>query len=263
MIEMRNLTFAYGGGPVIFESFSLKIGRGEAWSVIGPSGCGKTTLLYLLAGLRRAKSGGIVIDGQPVLRPRPRTGLVLQDHGLLPWATVRQNARLGLTVWEFYGSDGTHAPADWHKDRDEADRRVDLWLEKLGIAALGGQYPSRLSRGQRQRTAIVRSLIMEPDLLLLDEPFSALDAPTREDLEKAIRSLHRQGQLTYVIVTHDIEVAVVMGEKILVLDRGPNTRAHILENSWAGLPRSRDRSHFYDQCSQLRHLLGEMACSTD
>ena len=211
MIEINDLTFTYGGHPQIFEGLSLKVNRGDSWSIIGPSGCGKTTFLYLLAGLRHPTSGTILIEGEPVSRPRPRTGLVLQDHGLLPWSTVAENARLGLNIWEFYGSDGKHAPLDKKIDNYEADQRVDYWLEKLGIDDLKDQYPSRLSRGQRQRTAIARTLVMEPNLLLLEEPFSALDAPSGEDLDRVFFNLHQELNITYIIVTHDIEVAVDHG----------------------------------------------------
>lgn len=258
MIEINDLTFAYSGQPPIFQGFGLHVRRGAALSVIGPSGCGKTTLLYLLTGLRRPQSGSIMIDQQPISRPRPRSGLVLQDHGLLPWQTVRENARLGLTLWGFYGADGRHAPADERLGTNEADRRVDRWLKKLGIESLRNQYPLQLSRGQRQRTAIARTLAMQPDLLLMDEPFSALDAPTREDLQKFIINLHRETDLTYVIVTHDIEVAVVMGQKILVLKKGCNQQARIVDNACAGFPDGRMQDGFLQQCADLRKLLGSL-----
>ena len=259
MIEIRDLTFTYGGHPHIFERLSLNVSRGDSWSVIGPSGCGKTTFLYLLAGLRHPTSGTILIEGRPVSRPRPRTGLVLQDHGLLPWSTVAENARLGLNIWEFYGSDGKHAPLDKKIDKDGADQRVNYWLKKLGIDDLKDQYPSRLSRGQRQRTAIARTLVMEPNLLLLDEPFSALDAPTREDLESVIINLHRELNITYIIVTHDIEVAVVMGKKILTLRSGYNQTPIILENDCAGVIGNRNQAAFHAKCEELRKLLGGLA----
>ena len=258
MIAVNDLTFAYTGHPPLFEDFSLQVDRGTALSIIGPSGCGKTTLLYLLAGLRYPQSGSIMIDHKPISRPRPRSGLVLQDHGLLPWQTVRENARLGLTIWEFYGSDGRHAPADEQLAPGQADRRVDDWLIKLGIEGLRDQYPLQLSRGQRQRTAIARTLAMKPDLLLMDEPFSALDAPTREDLQNFIITLHAESDLTYIIVTHDIEVAVVMGKKILVLQKGCNQEAQIMDNACAGIIDGRMQGEFQKQCEDLRKLLGSM-----
>jgi NitT/TauT family transport system ATP-binding protein len=258
MIAIKDLTFAYSGQQPIFQDYNLHVGRGEALSIIGPSGCGKTTLLYLLAGLRQPQSGGISIDGKPIYRPRPRSGLVLQDHGLLPWQTVRENARLGLTIWGFYGSDGRHAPADEQLISVEADQRVDGWLKKLGIEELRDQYPLQLSRGQRQRTAIARTLAMKPDLLLMDEPFSALDAPTREDLQNFIIALHHESNLTYVIVTHDIEVAVLMGKKILVLQKGSNRQAQMMENASAGFTDGRIKEKFQNKCESLRKLLGSM-----
>jgi NitT/TauT family transport system ATP-binding protein len=255
MIEIQNLTFRYNNQTPIFENFSLDIGRGEAWAVIGPSGCGKTTLLYLLAGLRPAGGGRIRIDGRPLTRPRPSSGLVLQDHGLLPWANVRQNARLGLTIRAFYGSDGRHAPSDERLDGVEADRRVNRWLDELGLATLQQYFPAMLSRGQRQRTALARTLAMQPDLLLLDEPFSALDAPTREELEKIILRLQQNHPITILTVTHDIEAAVVMGRKILVLADGPNRHPQVIKNETAcGADAYRD-GMFQEKCAELRQLL--------
>ena len=258
MIAINDLTFAYSGQPPLFQDYSLHVGRGEALAIIGPSGCGKTTLLYLLAGLRRPQSGSIMIDQKPIARPRPRSGLVLQDHGLLPWQTVRENARLGLTIWGFYGSDGRHAPADEQLVPNQADQRVDDWLKRLGIESLKDQYPLQLSRGQRQRTAIARTLAMKPDLLLMDEPFSALDAPTREDLQKFIITLHKESDLTYVIVTHDIEVAVVMGQKILVMQKDCNQEAQMMDNACAGFTDGRTQDQFQHTCEDLRTLLGSM-----
>lgn len=258
MIEIKSITYAYSGGPPLFEDFNWQVQQGSAWTVIGPSGCGKTTLLYLIAGLYRPNSGSIRIDGSEIISPRPRSGLVLQDHGLLPWATVLQNARLGLTLREFYGSDGRHTPLDENLQADEADRRVYYWLEKLGIAHLHDMFPSQLSRGQRQRTAIARTLATQPDILLLDEPFSALDAPTGEDLQNLIINLHQTSSLTSIIVTHDIEVAVIMGKRILVLNQGVNHSPRIVENSDAGSREYRYRTGFRNRCEDLRHLLGDL-----
>ncbi len=253
MIDIDNLTFAYRDGLPIFERFSWQVARGEAWAVIGPSGCGKTTLLYLVAGLRMPTAGAVHVDGRPIARPRPETGLILQDHGLLPWATVWQNAHLGLKLRAFYGPDGRHAPPGDRLSREEAEARVAHWLTRLGIDSLADQYPAQLSGGQRQRTAIARTLVMEPDLLLMDEPFSALDAATREDLQALVLALRRTEHLTTVLVTHSIEEAVLLSEHILALG---NT-LQIVHNPGMGMPSYREMSAFRDRCDELRAVLGD------
>ncbi len=256
MIELDRLTFGYQNESV-YRDFSLAVGRGEAWSITGPSGCGKSTLLLLIAGLRRPLSGRILIDGDEVVRPRPATGLVLQDHGLLPWATVAGNTRLGLKIRRFYGPDGKHSPKENDVSSEEGEARVQSWLERLGIARLQEKYPSQLSRGQRQRAAIARTLVLSPDLLLMDEPFSALDAPIREELLRLMAGFHAESHLTSLTVTHDIEEAVLTGEKILVLKPGENRTADILDNEFAGAFERRNDPAFYRRCGELRRLLGE------
>jgi NitT/TauT family transport system ATP-binding protein len=256
MIIVDKLTFAYGRRLPVFELFSWQVSRGESWAVIGPSGCGKTTLLYLLAGLRHPSAGQVLIDGQPVERPRPATGLILQDHGLLPWATVWQNARLGLTIRGFYGPDGRHAPRGSREPGAVFDDRVAGWLRRLGIDDLKESYPGQLSGGQRQRTAIARTLALQPDLLLMDEPFSALDAPTRDDLQNLVVALRREENLTTLLVTHNIEEAVFLGERILVLDQPPNHAPRVLENPGAGRPGFRTDPAYTALAGQVRALLG-------
>lgn len=258
MIEVENLTFAYGGQTPVFENFSWQVARGEAWSVIGPSGCGKTTLLYLLAGLRQPLGGTIRIAGEVITRPRPETGLILQDHGLLPWATVRENAALGLTIRAFYGPDDRHVPRGSAVDQATADRRVSYWLRRLGIESLQDKYPSQLSGGQRQRTAIARTLALEPDLLLMDEPFSALDVPTRENLQALTLELRREASLTTVIVTHNIEEALFLGRKVLALSHPPNREAYVIENPAAGEPGYRHSPAFQARSEELRAILGTL-----
>jgi NitT/TauT family transport system ATP-binding protein len=250
MIRLDSLTFAYPGRLTVFQDFDWQTQRGDAWAVLGPSGCGKTTLLYLLAGLRRPTGGRVMIDGQPLERPRPHTGLILQDYGLLPWASVRQNAELGLRVRLFYGPDGKHAPADFRPDLD-----VDPWLERLGLASIQGKYPGQISGGQRQRTAIARTLALQPDLLLMDEPFSSLDAPTRESLQVLMLELWAEQRLTMVIVTHAIEEAALLGQKILVLGSPPNTRPRVIENPGAVQPGYRDSAAYNELRRELRQLL--------
>jgi NitT/TauT family transport system ATP-binding protein len=255
MIEVKDLFFAYRGQPPLFKAFSFSLRHGEAWAIIGPSGCGKTTLLYLIAGLRQIGEGVILIGGLPLRRPRPRTGLVLQDHGLLPWASVKDNIRLGLKIRAFYGPDGKHAPAQPSSNGGDWEERIVYWLKRMGIEDQQDKYPSQLSRGQRQRTAIARTLILSPDLLLLDEPFSALDAAIRYDLQETVLELHTEGNLTTLLVTHDIEEAAFMGKRILLL-RGPaNQDAAIIENSFAIGPDARNHPGFQERCNELRSLL--------
>jgi ABC-type nitrate/sulfonate/bicarbonate transport system ATPase subunit len=250
MIQLHALSFGYPQSKPIFNDFNWHAQRSEAWAILGASGCGKTTLLYLLAGLQFPTSGQILIDGAPLTRPRPRTGLILQDYGLLPWATVRQNAELGLKVRNFYGADGVHTPQDYRPERD-----VMPWLERLGIASVAEKYPSQISGGQRQRAAIARTLALQPDLLLMDEPFSSLDAVIREDLQTLTLELCAESGITLVIVTHNIEEAAAMGKKILLLGVPPNREAHIFENQEAGQSNYRESTEYQTLCQTLRKEL--------
>jgi NitT/TauT family transport system ATP-binding protein len=247
MISLETVSYAYGGGGYVFQDYNWAVARGEAWAVLGPSGCGKTTLLYLLAGLRFPTAGRVLVDGQLLTRPRPHTGLILQDYGLLPWATVRQNVELGMRVRKFYGPDGTHAPSDYR-----AVGGVYPWLERLGLTMVANKYPGQISGGQRQRTAIARTLVLEPDLLLMDEPFSSLDAPTREGLQNLTLELKTEQNLTLVIVTHAIEEAAILGSQILLLGQPPNRQTSILPNPGAGQPGFRNSQDYLDLCINLR-----------
>lgn len=232
MIEISDLSFGYPQKTLLFEQFNWRVERCQSWAVLGPSGCGKTTLLYLLAGLWQPTAGEIRIDGQPLTRPRPQTGLILQDYGLLPWNTVLDNIRLGMRIRQFYGPDGRHAPRNSTATLEDAQR----WVDKLGLAGLEAQYPGQLSGGQRQRVAIARTLVLQPDLLLMDEPFSSLDAPTRLGLRDLTLALWREKQFTFVVVTHSIEEAAHLGQSILILGRPPHRQAEVIQNPCFGQP---------------------------
>jgi NitT/TauT family transport system ATP-binding protein len=242
MINIHSLTFSYPHATPIFQDFNWTVQRGETWAILGSSGCGKTTLLYLLAGLRFPTKGIIEIDGEWLVRPRPRSGLILQDYGLLPWATVRENAGLGLRIRKFYGDDGKHTPKNFQPEKNS-----EYWLTKLGLDEVAGKYPAQISGGQRQRTAIARTLALSPDLLLMDEPFSSLDAITREDLQNLTLALCAEQKLTLVIVTHAIEEAVSLGSKILLLDSSPR----IFENPQVGQANHRASEEYRNLCDLL------------
>lgn len=252
MIRALSLTFGYPQHPPIFQDFDWIVERGETWAIIGPSGCGKTSLLYLLAGLLKPNRGEILIEGEAIVRPRPGTGLILQEYGLLPWSTVKQNAELGLRVRNFYGPDGTHAPQDHQRTLD-----VMPWLEQLGIVHLANKYPSQISGGERQRTAIARTLALRPDILLMDEPFSSLDAVIREDLQALTLELCEEQDITLIMVTHAIEEAAVMGKKILLLGQPPNTNPKIFVNQNAGNAEYRGTREYLETCKTLRRELND------
>jgi len=253
MIELDALAFQYPDGTSVFEAFSWRVATGEAWAVLGPSGCGKTTLLYLIAGLRRPTQGTVRAGGEPVSRPRPRTGLILQDFGLLPWATVRDNVALGLRIRGFYGPDGKHAPAG---EAVTARREItQAWIDRLGLSHVAGNFPGQISGGQRQRTAIARTLSLRPDLLLMDEPFASLDAPTREDLQNLTLQLRAETGLTTVIVTHTIEEAALLGAQVLLLGRLPNRTARVIPNPGGADPVFRTSPRYARACARLRREL--------
>lgn len=259
MINFESVSYSYAHHTPVFKDFSWQAPCGEAWAVLGPSGCGKTTLLYLLAGLRFPTSGRVLVDGQPITRPRPHTGLILQDYGLLPWSTVRQNVALGLRIRNFYGPDGTHSPLENPQGASQPpSKMVQHWLERLGISQQAEKYPCQLSGGQRQRTAIARTLALQPDLLLMDEPFSSLDAPTRESLQNLTLELQAENNLTLVIVTHAIEEAAVMGRKILLLGQPPNTIPLVIDNPHAGQPGFRKSTEYLALCQELRASMEQL-----
>lgn len=257
VIALHSVTFAYDGHPPVFRDFTWRAGAGEIWSVLGPSGCGKTTLLLLLAGLLRPQVGAVTINGEEINRPRPRTGLVLQEYGLLPWATVHDNVALGLRIRRFYGPDGRHVPRDEDLDEREVRTRVDRWLARLDISELRHKYPGQLSGGQRQRAAIARTLALRPDLLLMDEPFSSLDAPTRESLQVLTLELCEEAGLTVLLVTHNIEEAAFIGQRILLLGDPPNSEPRVIENPHTADGAYRCAGAYQRACSMLRQRIDE------
>ena len=241
MIEVENLCFAYQEGSPIFADFNWTVAQAERWSVIGPSGCGKTTLLYLLGGLCLPTSGKISVKGNPLTKPRLATGLVLQNYGLLPWATAFDNIAVGLRLRQL--------------DKNVVKKATEEWLTKLAIAVLANRYPVELSGGQQQRVAIARTLALEPDLLLMDEPFGSLDALTREEMQNLMLSLWENLPSTMILVTHNIEEAVFLGKRIMIMGHPPNTNPVIIENNNSGYREYRDTANFVEKCKEVRGLV--------
>lgn len=229
---------------------SFRVARGETCAVIGPSGCGKSTLLYVLAGLLRNFQGQVVVAGEAVKPGRRKTALILQDYGLLPWKNVFANAELGL---ELRGV-----------PRAEREARVTRILRELGLYELRRLFPGQLSGGQRQRVAIARALALEPDLLLMDEPFSSLDALTREALQDNLLEIWHRTGCTIVLVTHSIEEAAFLGRQVVVLSPRPGRVVATHLNPGAGKSSWRQEPEFHRVCSFLRQqLAGGVADASD
>ncbi|MBE0418081.1 MAG: ABC transporter ATP-binding protein [Coriobacteriia bacterium] len=242
--EGVSLTYAgVGRDTVALDRLDLSVAEGEPVAVIGPSGCGKSTLLLLASGMLHPDAGSLRVGGEPVTGPRLATALILQDFGLLPWKTVFHNAALGLEV--------RHVP------RAERLERVMTSLTRVGLAEFVDAYPGELSGGMRQRLAVARALALNADLLLMDEPLSALDALTREDLQDLLLELWRQRRHTCVLVTHSIEEAVFLGRRVLVLSPRPGRVAAVVDNPRMGEPGYRATQEFYERCVELRRLLAE------
>ncbi len=245
MIQVKNLAAAYiekGLKKIVFEELSFDVAPGIPLSVIGPSGCGKTTLLYLLSGLKKPERGKILFRGEPLNGHQREIALVLQHYGLLPWKTVFQNASLGLKIRGF--------------SKREAKEIVLPILQELAIEHLLDRFPNQLSGGEKQRVAIARALALRPSLLLLDEPFSSLDAFTREHLQNLILSICCQRELSLVHVTHSIEEAVFLGEKALVMNEGRYDLLSMDGIRMAGRdPEYRKSDLFHQYCNLLRGFL--------
>jgi NitT/TauT family transport system ATP-binding protein len=246
MIEVRDLDFAYQKEKVL-QNINLKVKKGESLAVIGPSGCGKTTLLYLLAGLENADRGEIIINSQALSGIRDRSGVILQDYGLFPWKTVYNNLALGLKIRD--------------TAVQEIKAEVNSALKRLKISELKDKYPSELSGGQKQRVAVGRSLVLKPDLLLMDEPFSALDALTREEMQNLILGIQSRENFTFVLVTHDIAEAAFLGQKIAVIKKGEIVE--ILENPHFGEKDLREKEEFFELQKKLRNLMSLKAEGED
>ncbi|MEY9838918.1 ABC transporter ATP-binding protein [Streptacidiphilus sp. EB103A] len=230
MLEIRHLRKVYestGRSVEAIRDIDFTLADGELVCLVGPSGCGKTTLLKCVAGLLRPSGGTVLLDGSPVTGPRPGLAVVFQEYGrsLYPWMRVGDNVEL---------------PLRYQKGLSRAERRTRAGeaLAAVGLAEAGRAYPWELSGGMQQRVAIARALAYHPEVLLMDEPFAAVDAQTRADLEDLVRRLWSERGMTVLFVTHDIDEAVYLGERVLVLSKSPTV---ILEEIEVDLPAARDQ----------------------
>ena len=248
LIEVRNVsqvfrTASRGEVPALTD-VSLTIREGEFLSVLGPSGCGKSTLMRIIAGLVRPTSGDVLFRGSTVTGPHRDAGVVFQQAALFPWRTVLKNVLLSAEMLDL--------------PRDAAAERAHLLLEMLGLSHAENLYPYELSGGMQQRASIARALLHDPALLLMDEPFGALDALTRENMGLELLRIWEQSRKTVVFITHDIDEALFLADRVLVMAARPGRVLEIVE---AGLPRPRDLDamgtpRFGETAKHLRHLIG-------
>jgi NitT/TauT family transport system ATP-binding protein len=228
---------AFGGRPVLAD-ISFEVAAGEFLCVVGPSGCGKTTLIRLLAGLLAPTGGGIAFQGRPLAGTSRDRAIIFQDYSkaLLPWRTVAGNIALSLEAC------GTREP--------ERSRRIETLLAKMQLSHAAAHFPSELSGGMQQRVQIARCLAQQPKLLLMDEPFGALDAITRQTLQDEIARLAAEERTTVVFITHDLEEAIYLGDRVIVLASNPGRIAEMIE---VGIPRPRNQLDTREDRRFLQH----------
>jgi sulfonate transport system ATP-binding protein len=222
MLALQNVGKTYPNDVRALDGVTLQVDPGQIVVVVGGSGCGKSTLLRLISGLDRPSQGTITLDGAAITAPHEKIGIVFQEPRLLPWLSVADNVAFGLE----------------DRPRTERNGRVTTQLERVGLNDKAGVWPRELSGGQAQRVALARALVMRPEVLLLDEPFSALDAFTRTDLQDHLLDLWADTRPTLLVVTHDVDEAVVLADRIVVMRPRPGRMFAEIE---ADLPRPRDR----------------------
>lgn len=244
---MRGVSYSFPAYPRVVNQVDWQIARGEVHSLVGRSGCGKTTLLKLAAGLLLPDAGSVTVDGQALRKPGSQLGFVFQAPTLLEWKTVLDNVLLPVALQR------RPAAAD--------HARAEELLALMGLSGLGRRFPTELSGGQQSRVAIARALLLAPSLLLLDEPFAALDAITREELQDDFLRICRLAQTTVFFVTHDISEAVYLADRVAVMADGKITEDLAVDLPW---PRQRELRYgapFNAVCAQVRHAMdGVLAC---
>lgn len=247
-VALEGVSHAYGGAgsTLAVDGLTIRVNRGEFAAVVGPSGCGKSTLMKLATGLQFPFAGTVAVAGEVVRKPVKIAGMAFQAPTLLPWRTTLENLLLPLEIVE---------PHRGRLRRHKADyvARAEALLASVGLGGFGGQYPWQLSGGMQQRASLCRALIHEPALLMLDEPFAALDAFTREELWCVIRDLHAVRGITVILVTHDLREAVFLADRVFVMSARPG---RVLSERVIDLPRPRDlEATFTPHFQEIVHAL--------
>jgi NitT/TauT family transport system ATP-binding protein len=238
-LSFKNTEKHFSGLQVI-DNFSRDFEQGELVALVGPSGCGKSTLLHLAAGLEKPSGGSVLADGRPISGPHPERTLMFQENALYPWLTLAQNVALALEFQKV--------------DKRQALKKAQEWLEKVNLKGFEAYYPHQVSGGMRQRAGLARAFISQPKALLLDEPFGALDALTRMTLQDSLRTLIREARPTVLLVTHDVDEALFLADRILVFSKRPATV--LKEFNLAHHEKTHDLSEFAAMRRQILGLLG-------
>jgi len=252
LVELDNISMAYGDGETAvraIEDVTLSIQKGEFIAVVGPSGCGKSSLMKLISGLHPPLSGRLAVEGKPVNGPLKSVGMAFQASNLLPWRNCVDNILLPLEIVQPYRKNISSQRAKYK------EKAVKL-LDSVGLAGFTEKFPWELSGGMQQRASICRALIHEPEILMLDEPFGALDAFTREELWCALRDIQQERQVTVMLVTHDLREAVFLADTVYVMSNRPG---RVVKKCPIGLPRPRDLEITYsNEFQQIVHELRSM-----
>ncbi len=247
-LENVNKTFMTREGPLeVIKDLSFEVNAGESVAVVGPSGSGKTTLLNLLAGLDFPTSGSITVDGRPITGPDPQRGVIFQQYAVFPYLTVFQNAVFGLTLQVN------------RKPKAEREAIAHRYIELMGLKGFENAYPNTLSGGMKQRLAIARAYAVSPQILFMDEPFAALDAQTRALMQELILEIMAEEQKTVIFVTHSVEEAVFIGNRIVVVSARP-ARVHSVVDVPFEFPRDADvktTPEFMEIRREIEHLVRE------
>jgi NitT/TauT family transport system ATP-binding protein len=227
LIEHLSKSFVSASGEKVeaLKDINLEIIDKEFICLLGPSGCGKTTLLRIIGGLDQATAGAALLDGHPISGPDPKTAMIFQEYSLYPWRTVLDNITFGLEIRGI--------------EKEKRHEMAQSYLELVGLQGFERSFPYELSGGMRQRVAVARALAVEPDVLLMDEPFGALDAQTRNRMQKELLEIWEKTRKTVIFVTHSVDEAVYMSDRIVVLTRRPGTVREVMD---VPIPRPRDRT---------------------